>query len=142
MNKYITEEENNILQELFWKNKMNYFVRCMLIIEKKINILNKFKEEVINTNEEYKNIYKYSCIVEDAKRKKLKELEEKNIREQNIINKLNKTKYLNDKKKDFFFVNRILYLKNKEKSEKKQQKQKSHEKDDIDPSFKKIFRLI
>ena len=141
-NKYITEEENNVLHELFWKNKMNYFVRCMLIIEKKINILNKFKEEVINTNEEYKNIYKYSCIVEDAKRKKLKELEEKNIREQNIINKLNKTKYLNDKKKDFFFVNRILYIKNKEKSEKKQQKQTAHEKDDIDPSFKKIFRLI
>ena len=111
-------------------------------MKKKINILNKFKEEIINTNEEYKNIYKYSCIVEDGKRKKLKELEEKNIREQNIINKLNKTKYLNDKKKDFFFVNRILYLKNKEKSEKKQQKQKAHEKDDIDPSFKKIFRLI
>ena len=78
-NNYITEDENNKLYEIFKKNKIKYFLECMYVIEKKVNLLNKFKEEVINKNEELSQIYKYSCRIEEAKRKKLKEIKEKMI---------------------------------------------------------------
>ena len=42
----------------------------------------------------------------------MRELKEKQVKEQNIIDKLNKSKYLKDKKKDYFYVNKSLYMKN------------------------------
>ena len=114
----IAEEVNNNLYEIFKKNKIKYFLECMYVIEKKVNLLNKFKEEVINKNEELSQIYKYSCRIEEAKRKKMKEIKEKMIKEQNVIDRLNKTKYINDTKKDFFKVNRIIYFKRRIKKNK------------------------
>ena len=84
----------------------------MNIIEKKINYFNKYKEEVINNNKELKKQFEHSCLLEEAKRIKIRELKEKQIKEQNVIDKLNKTKYLKEKKKDYFYVNRTLYMKN------------------------------
>ena len=141
-NKYITEEENNNLHEIFLRNKTKYFVECMYVIEKKINLLIKFKEEVINTNEEFKQLYKYSCKIEDAKRKKMKEIYEKYIKEQNIFNRINKMRYLNKNKKDFFYINKIKYLKNKEKIERKNKIEKDEQNNDIYPAFKEIMKII
>ena len=141
-NKYITEEENNNLHEIFLRNKTKYFVECMYVIEKKINLLIKFKEEVINTNEEFKQLYKYSCKIEDAKRKKMKEIYEKYIKEQNIFNRINKMRYLNKNKKDFFYINRTKYLKNKEKIERKNKIEKDEQNNDIYPAFKEIMKII
>ena len=112
---YITDEENEHLNEILKKNKPNkldYFINCMNIIEKKINFFNKFKEEVINNNKELKKHYEHSCLLEEAKRIKIRELKEKQIKEQNVIDKLNKTKYLKEKKKDYFCLNKSLYMKN------------------------------
>ena len=118
----------------------------MYVIEKKVNLLNKFKEEVINKNEELSQIYKYSCRIEEAKRKKLKEIKEKMIKEQNVIDRLNKTKYINDTKKDFFKVNRIIYLKSQEKikkeKEKEKEKEKNNKKNEIYPTFKTLMKII
>ena len=143
-NNYITEDENNNLYEIFKKNKIKYFLECMYVIEKKVNLLNKFKEEVINKNEELSQIYKYSCRIEEAKRKKLKEIKEKMIKEQNVIDRLNKTKYINDTKKDFFKVNRIIYLKSQEKikKKKKKEKEKNNKKNEIYPTFKTLMKII
>ena len=142
INKYITEEENNNLHEIFLRNKTKYFIECMYVIEKKINLLLKFKEELINTNEELKQLFKYSCKIEDAKRKKMKEINEKYIKEQNIINRINKARYIKETKKDFFYINRIIYLKNKEKMEIKAKREKNVEKNNINPSFKEIMKII
>ena len=98
-NNYITEEEKKKLNEVYHKNKMKYFIECMRIIEKKINLLKKFEEDIINRNEEIKNIYMNSCQFEEAKRKKLKEIKESIIKKQNI--KLFKLSIL------FFFANTI-----------------------------------
>ena len=141
-NNYITEDENNNLYEIFKKNKIKYFLECMYVIEKKVNLLNKFKEEVINKNEELSQIYKYSCRIEEAKRKKLKEIKEKMIKEQNVIDRLNKTKYINDTKKDFFKVNRIIYLKSQEKIKKEKEKEKNNKKNEIYPTFKTLMKII
>ena len=114
-NNYITEEENAHLNDILRKNKPNkldYYICCMNIIEKKINYFNKYKEEVINNNKELKKQFEHSCLLEEAKRIKIRELKEKQIKEQNVIDKLNKTKYLKEKKKDYFYVNRTLYMKN------------------------------
>ena len=140
--KYITEEENNNLHEIFLRNKTKYFVECMYVIEKKINLLLKFKEEVINSNEELKQLYKYSCKIEEARRKKMREINEKYIKEQNIINRINKARYIKETKKDFFYINRIIYLKNKEKMETKAKREKNEEKNNINPSFKEIMKII
>lgn len=120
-NNYITEEENAQLNEIFKKNKLDYFLNCMNLIEKKIIYLNKFKEEVINNNKELRKLYEHSCHIEEAKRIKMRELKNEQIREENVINKLNKTKYLKEKKKDFFYLNRTLYLKKKKKLENKKE---------------------
>ena len=142
INKYITEEENNNLHEIFLRNKTKYFIECMYVIEKKINLLLKFKEEVINTNEELKQLFKYSCKIEDAKRKKMKEINEKYIKEQNIFNRINKMRYINKIKKDFFYINRTKYLKNKEKMERKNKREKNEENNNIYPAFKEIMKII
>ena len=136
-NNYITEEENDKLNEIFKKNKLDYFLSCMNLIEKKINYLNKYKEEVINNNRELRKLYDYSCQIEEAKRIKMRELKDKQIKEENVINKLNKTKYLKEKKKDYFYVNRTLYLKNKKKLENK--KELNIKSNNINPNFKTII---
>ena len=141
-NNYITEEENNNLHEIFWRNKTKYFLECMKVIEKKINLLNKFKEEVINKNEELTQLYKYSCNLEEAKRIKMREIKEKEIKEQNVINKLNKMKYLKENKKDFYHLNRSIYLKSKEKLIKKKRREINEKKNDEFQAIKEIMKLI
>jgi hypothetical protein len=136
-NNYITEEENDKLNEIFKKNKLDYFLSCMNLMEKKINYLSKYKEEVINNNRELRKLYDYSCQIEEAKRIKMRELKDKQIKEENVINKLNKTKYLKEKKKDYFYVNRTLYLKNKKKLENK--KELNIKSNNINPNFKTII---
>ena len=141
-NKFITEKENERLHEIFWRNKTKYFLECMLIIERKINLLKKFKEEVINKNEEFLIIYKEICNSEKAKRMRIKEQKEKDIKKQNLIDKLNKTRYSKENKKDFYYLNRTIYLKNKEKMEKKKIGEKKEEQNDIYPAFKSIMKII
>ena len=139
-NNYITEEENDNLNEILKKTKLNildYYLKCLKLIEKKINFFNKFKEEVINNNKEIKKQYEHSCQLEEAKRIKMRELKEKQIKEQNLIDRLNKTKYLKEKKKDFFYVNRTLYMKNIKKFENKKESIIKNQK--INPKFKTIL---
>ena len=121
-NKYITEEENIQLKEIYTKNEFQYFLKCLEIIENKINFFNKFKAEIINPNEKFLQLYKTNCNIDDAIRKKIKENQEKFIKKQNVINKLNKARYNFEMRKDFFNVNRVKYLKMIEKEEKKRKK--------------------
>ena len=67
----------------------------------------------------------------------MRELKDKQIKEENVINKFNKTKYLKEKKKDYFYVNRTLYLKNKKKLENK--KELNIKSNNINPNFKTII---
>ena len=140
--KYITEKENTHLHEIFLKSKTKYFVECMFIIEKKINLLNEFKEEVINKNEEFLEIYTDTCNIEEAKRRRTKDLRERAIKRKNLIDKINKKRYPQENKKDFYYINRTIYLKNKEKIEKEKMKEKNKEKNDIYPAFKSIMKII
>jgi hypothetical protein len=72
----------------------------------------------------------------------MREINEKYIKEQNIINRINKARYIKETKKDFFYINRIIYLKNKEKMETKAKREKNEEKNNINPSFKEIMKII
>ena len=51
-------------------------------------------------------------------------------------------KYLNKNKKDFFYINRTKYLKNKEKIERKNKIEKDEQNNDIYPAFKEIMKII
>lgn len=141
-NKYITDEENNNLNEILKKNKTKYFLECMLIIEKNVNLLKKYEKEIINSNEELNQKYQKFCQLEEAKRKKMKEIKEKMIKKQKIIDKLNKTIYLKENKKDFFNWKKSIYLKKNEKIEKEKKRENNKGKDDIYPAFKAIMKII
>lgn len=140
--KYITDEENNNLNEILKKNKTKYFLECMLIIEKNVNLLKKYEKEIINSNEELNQKYQKFCQLEEAKRKKMKEIKEKMIKKQKIIDKLNKTIYLKENKKDFFNWKKSIYLKKNEKIEKEKKRENNKGKDDIYPAFKAIMKII
>ena len=114
----------------------------MEIIENKINFFNKFKTEIINPNEKFLQLYKTNCNIDDAIRKKIKENQEKFIKKQNVINKLNKTRYNFEMRKDFFKVNRIKYLKMIEKEEKKRKKEIERLKNKENSSIKAIMTII
>ena len=49
-------------------------------------------------------IYKEICNSEKAKRMRIKEQKEKDIKKQNLIDKLNKTRYSKENKKDFYYL--------------------------------------
>ena len=74
--------------------------------------------------------------------KKIKENQEKFIKKQNVINKLNKTRYNFEMRKDFFKVNRIKYLKMIEKEEKKRKKEIERLKNKENSSIKAIMTII
>ena len=141
-NKYITEEENTQLKEIYTKNEFQYFLKCLEIIENKINFFNKFKAEIINPNEKFLQLYKTNCNIDDAIRKKIKENQEKFIKKQNVINKLNKARYNFEMRKDFFNVNRVKYLKMIEKEEKKRKKEIERLKNKENSSIKAIMTII
>lgn len=118
---YITKDELYDLSKIPPNEMIKYLNYMLFIIEKKIILLMKFKIEVINKDPKLKNEYELNNKIQSFARRKLKELNDRNNKNKKTLEKLNKFKYINEKK-DFYFIYRTMTMKkiNKKISEEKE----------------------
>ena len=121
-NGFVTEDDNYILNKNFSKSIMKYLLICLTIIEKNVIYLLKFKIEVIYKDPSLKKSFELNNKYAAVYRKKRKEKKERFIRIKNTIDKLNKVKFINEKK-DYYYINRKEFMDKCERiSQEKQRK--------------------
>ena len=121
-NGFVTEDDNYLLNKNFSKNIMKYLLICMTIIEKNVLYMLEFKKEVIDKDASLKKSFELNSKIEAVYRKKRKEKKERFKRIKNTIDKLNKVKFINEKK-DYYYINRKEFMDKCERiSQEKQRK--------------------
>ena len=103
-NGYISEENNLFLTKFFPNYMIKYILFCLSIIEKNVILLIKFKKEVIYKDPILKKEFELECKYDGVIRKKIKEKNEREKKIKNTVEKLNKIKFINEKK-DYFYIN-------------------------------------
>ena len=104
-NGYISEDNNFFLSKFFPNYMIRYILSCLSIIEKNIILLLNFKKEVIYKDPVLKKQLELESKYEAVIRKKRKEKYERHIKIKNTVEKLNKIKFINEKK-DYYYLNR------------------------------------
>ena len=104
-NGYISEDNNFFLSKFFPNYMIRYILSCLSIIEKNIILLLNFKKEVIYKDPVLKKQLELESKYEAVIRKKRKEKYERHKKIKNTVEKLNKIKFINEKK-DYYYLNR------------------------------------